>query len=235
MDRKTRPAGPAALRPRPLRAAKVVAMAAAVALLAGCASVSAAPSGVQPLGAGFLGDTTSPSPEATVRPEARSWDGVVPPDRYRVVLISAGNTEETLTLVAAIHGWAQREDVELHALTASDDDEVEARLNEAVAMHADLVVGAGNDVIDVFSLLTAQHLDQQFLVVGAQLPEPTDNVTSVVWPGATFRGTGLGAAGEQDTASVTAELADDAITAGVASVLHSLTGIVLELGTQAKH
>lgn len=217
------------MRPRSGRVAKLVVMAAAVALLTGCTSVSAAPSGVQSLGAEFLGDIRSPSPEATVNPEDGSWDGVVPPDGYRVVLISAGKDDATTTLVAAVDGWAQREDVELHALTASDDDEVEARINEAVALHPDLVVGAGNDVVDVFSLLTAQHLAQQFLVVGAQLPEPTENVTSVVWPGATFRGTGLGAAGEQDTASVTPELAGDAVTAGVASVLHGLTGIVLEL------
>ncbi|MFE4229261.1 BMP family ABC transporter substrate-binding protein [Arthrobacter sp. NPDC056886] len=229
-DHKIRLAGAKTLRPRPRPVAKVVAMAAAVALLAGCTSVSVAPSAVQPLGAGFLGDIASPSPEATVSPEDGSWDGVVPPDGYRVVLISAGNDDATKTLVAAVDGWAQREDVELHALTATDDDEVEARINEAVAMHADLVVGAGTGVIDVFSLLTAQHLAQQFLVVGAQLPEPTENVTSVVWSGATFRGTGLGAAGEQDTASVTPELARDAVTAGVASVLHGLTGIVLELG-----
>jgi hypothetical protein len=64
------------------------------------------------------------------------------------------------------------------------------------------VAGAGIGVIDAFSLLTAQHLAQEFLVVGAQLPEPTENVTSVLWPGALLRGSGLSAAGEQDTGSV---------------------------------
>jgi hypothetical protein len=218
------------LHPRPRLVAVLGAMTVAVPLLAGCTSVSAAPSGIQPLGSGFHGDISSPSPEATISPEGGSWDGVVPPDGYRVVLISAGNDDGTKTLVAAVRGWAQREDIELLALTATNDDEVEARVNEPIALHTDLVIGTGNGVIDVFSLLTAQYLAQQFLIVGAQLPEPTENVTSVVWPGATFRGTGLRAAGQQVTASVITELAGDAVAAGVASVLHGLTGIVLELG-----
>jgi hypothetical protein len=204
----------------------LVATVAAVTLLAGCSP--AEPMGIHPLGAGFLGGI-NPTPEATIAPEAGSWDGVGPPASYRVVLISAGDNAETSTLVTAVELWAERENVDLRALTASGDDEVEARIDEAVAMHPDLVVGAGSGVIDVFSLLTAQHLAQQFLVVGAQLPEPTENVTAVIWHGATFRGTGLDAAGEQDTASVTPEQAGRAITAGVASVLHDLTGIVIEL------
>jgi hypothetical protein len=81
----------------------------------------------------------------------------------------------------------------------------------------------------VFALLTPQHLVQDFLVVGSELPEPTENVTSVIWPGAAFRGTGLGTSGDQDVASFTAERADEAMTAGVASVLHGLGGIVVYL------
>jgi hypothetical protein len=207
----------------------ILVTAAVAVVLVGCNAAGTAPSGVHPLGAGFLGGTPSPSPEATIAPEPGSWDGVHAPAGYRVVVISAGDDSATSTLLAAVEGWAQGDEVELHSLTASNDDEVEARIEEATAMHPDLVVGAGNGVVDVFSLLTAQHLGQQFLVVGAQLPEPTENVTSVIWPGATFRGSGLGAAGEQDASSVTPEQAGDAVTAGVASVLHGITGIVLEL------
>jgi hypothetical protein len=46
---------------------------------------------------------------------------------------------------------------------------------------------------------------------------------------ATFRGTGLGAAGEVDPASVTADRVRDGLDAGVASVLHDLTGILVDL------
>ncbi|GAA3887405.1 hypothetical protein GCM10022381_31770 [Leifsonia kafniensis] len=189
----------------------------------------ASPSELQQLGAGFLGDTPTPSPEATVNPEPGSWEGVVPPAGYRVVLISAGQDAATATLTTAVTDWASRERVELHTLTAANDEEVEARAIEALATSPDLVIGVGSGVIDVLALVTPQHLAQQFLIVGAELPEPTENVTSAVWKGATFRGTGLSASGDQDAKSVTPKRADEAITAGVASVLSGLTGIVLHL------
>jgi hypothetical protein len=214
----------------------LVASVVGVAALSGCAVTAAGAGGsesarpdVHPLDEGFLGDDTSPSPEATIDPEDGSWSGVHPPAGYRVVLITAGTDAPTETLVDAITAWADREDVTLEQMTAADDDEVEDRLNEAVLTSPDLVLGAGNGVIDVFMLLTSQHLDQQFLIVGAELPEPTANVTSVIWPGASFRGTGLGTSGEQNDASFTPERADDAISAGVASVLHGVTGVVLHL------
>jgi len=208
-------------------------------LLGGCATappVASVPTsaatgvpGVAALGAGFLGDVTAPTPEATVNPEPGSWDGVEPPVGYRVVLISAGDDSGTATLAGAVQDWAARSGVQLERLTASTDDEVEAQINTAVLRDADLVIGAGNAVVDVFALLTPQHLAQQFLVVGAELPEPTENLTAVVWEGATFRGTGLSAASDYDETTITAGRADDAVTAGVASVLHGHTGIVLRL------
>jgi hypothetical protein len=220
--------------------APVVAAASALvvfSLLSGCSAVDAAPraatatptAGARALGDGFLGGTDAPTPEATVAPEPGSWDGVVPPPGYRVVLITAGDDAATNVLSAAVAQWAKREDVAIDVVTATDSDEVEERIDDAVVAKPDLVVGVGNPLVDVFALLTPQHLGQQFLVVGAELPEPTENVTSVVWPGATFRGSGLGAAGSQDAASFTPDRADDAVTAGVASVLHGLTGIVLAL------
>ena len=92
-----------------------------------------------------------------------------------------------------------------------------------------VVIGVGDGLVDMFTLLTPQRLEQHFLILGAELPEPTANVTSVIWPGATYRGTGLSTSGGVDATAVTAERAEEAITAGVASVLHDLTGIVLNL------
>ncbi len=209
----------------------------AAALLAGCAATSPAPaptatnaaSLLTPLGSGFIGDT-SPSPEATVVPEPGSWAGVVPPIGYRVTLIAASTDAATATIVDAVTEWAASQHVTLTVLTASDYDEVGARFEEAVADGSDLVVGAGNGVIDTFMRATPQHLDQQVLVIGAELPEPTENVTSVIWPGAVFRGTGLGTAGDLDPAAVTPQRSAEAIEAGVASVLHGHTGIVVYLG-----
>lgn len=202
---------------------------AVVTALAACAPVGEA-TDVPPLGAGFLGDVASPAPESTIAPQAGSWDGVVPGSGYRVVLIAADDDPATSTLVSAVEAYAVRHDTHLTTLTAVDDDGVADRLDEAVGVQPDLVIGVGPAVVDVFALLTAQHLHQDFLVLGAELAEPTENVTSVVWPGATFRGTGLGTAGAVDPASVTAARSSDAVAAGIASVLHGVTGVVLDLG-----
>lgn len=188
----------------------------------------ATPTSIGPLGDGFLSGTT-PTPEATVNPEAGSWEGVEPPTGYRVVLISAGEDSATNTLVSAVTEWAASRNVDLVKLTALDDDGVETQINAAVELAPDLVVGAGSGIVDVFALLTPQHLGQQFLAVGAELAEPTGNATAVVWEGATFRGSGLSSDDERDPAAVTPERASEAISAGVASVLHGLTGIVLHL------
>ncbi|MGA1838785.1 BMP family ABC transporter substrate-binding protein [Herbiconiux sp. 11R-BC] len=231
------------LRPRRPRASGpllgVLAVASlAAALLTGCGATAATPTPtptdaaalLTPLGAGFIGSASpSPSPEATVTPEPGSWAGVTPPVGYRVTLISAGTDAATTTVVQAVADWAAGAHVALTTLSASNDEEVGTLFDEAVAAGSDLIVGAGNGVIDTFMLVTAQYLDQQVLVVGAELPEPTANVTSVVWPGAVFRGTGLGTSGDLDPASVTPERTADAIEAGVASVLHGHTGIVVYL------
>ena len=65
--------------------------------------------------------------------------------------------------------------------------------------------------------------------MGAELAEPTGNVTAVDWTGASFRGEGLGASSAYDPASFTAERCAAAIRAGVAAVLNDLTGIVIWL------
>ena len=51
--------------------------------------------------------------------------------------------------------------------------------------------------------MTANHLDQQFLVLGAELAEPTENVTAADWAGASFRGEGLGMPSSYDPATFT--------------------------------
>jgi hypothetical protein len=212
------------------------------ALLTGCGAVGAPvddaatrmpPGDVAPLGPGFLRSNPSPSPEATVAPEAGSWEGVEPPQGYRVVLVvaagAAGGEAGASTLEGAVREWADTEEIDLEVLEAAHDDEVEQHIDTAVAGSPDLVIAAGDGAVDVFTLLTPQHLDQAFLVLGAELPEPTENVTSVIWPGAAFRGSGVGTSGEIDPASFTPERAGQAVTAGVASVLHGLTGIVVAL------
>jgi len=226
-------------RPRLAPTAAALAIAAAVALVVGGCGVAgdtprASPtaadlSGVRPLGAGFLGSDPSPSPEATVSPEPGSWDGVEPPEGYRVVLITAGDDAQTATVAGAVQSWATSVGADLEVVRAAHDDEVEDRIESAVTARPDLVIGAGDDVVDVFTLITPQHLAQQFLVIGVELPEPTGNVSAVIWPGAAYRGSGVGTSGDIDPASFTPERADEAVRAGVASVLHGLGGIVVDL------
>lgn len=212
--------------------------AAAVALtLAACGAAApgvtphdgASPAPLTGFAARFVGSSHQPAPEATVRPTPGTWDDVAAPAGYTMVVVARGDDATTATLTAAVEHYAAEHGADVTVLPARDDDEVEQRIDEAVAAAPDLVVGVGDGVVDVFSLITAQYLETDFLLVGAQLPEPTHNVTAVVWPGAEFRGTGLGNEAARPNA-VTPARAREAVAAGAASVLHDLTGIVVELG-----
>ena len=145
------------------------------------------------------------------------------------MLLTAGEDPATGTLVTAVRQWASAEHVSLETVAVEKQTAVDG-IVQAMDLRPDLVVCAGNALVDALALVTASHLDHQFLVVGAQLPEPTVNVTAAIWRGASSRG------GEvQDTASsfdpdaFTLAHAGAAIRAGVASVLNDLTGIVISL------
>ncbi|GAA2612949.1 type 1 periplasmic-binding domain-containing protein [Paractinoplanes durhamensis] len=185
------------------------------------------PTPVGVLGAGFVDPSATPMPEGTITPSSGSWAGVHPPQHYRVVLLTAGDDAPTTALVKGVRDWAKAEEVDLRTVTAGADPI--PSITTAMDMKPDLIVGAGNDLIDALAIVTANHLGQQFLVVGAEVAEPTANVTSVDWSGASFRGEGLGASSTYDPASFTAERCAAAIRAGVAAVLHNLTGIVVWL------
>jgi hypothetical protein len=210
-----------------------IAAAAAVALLVGgwadhSSSHSGDSTAVATLGSGFYDRMNPPPPEGTVTPKSGSWDGIHPPTNYKVVLLSAGSDRPTKTLVAAVKAWAETEHVDLQTLTASGDQLV-PRIVTAISLNADLIISAGNDLVDALGLVAASHLSQQFLVVGAELAEPTGNVTAANWPGASFRGEGLGASSTYDAATFTVARCASAIRAGVASVLNDLTGIVVQI------
>ncbi|MEZ3160402.1 hypothetical protein AB1K54_07595 [Microbacterium sp. BWT-B31] len=201
----------------------------AVLVLSGCAADSwsaphPAPTAIGALRPGFE-PATAPSPEATIEPAPGSWDQVHPSADFRVALVSGGDDEATAELVSAVREWAGEEHVDLRAIVAAADPI--PSIVAAMDMHPDLIVTAGNDLIDALAAVTPNHLEQQFLVVGAELAEPTYNVTAVDWAGASFRGEGLEASSEFDAASFTAERCARAVRAGVAAVLHDLTGIVV--------
>jgi hypothetical protein len=217
-----------------LRAA--VAMTAAVALTA-CGSSDdwssphPRPTPIGTLGAGFVDPSSPPTPEGTVTPSPGSWAAIHPSAGYRVVLLTRGDDAPTAALVTAVRSWAGDERVDLRTVNAGED--LVAAITKAIALHPDLIVSAGNDLIDPLALVTPSHLAQQFLVVGAEVAEPTGNVTAVDWSGASFRGEGLGASSTYDPASFTAARCANAIRAGVAAVLNDLTGIVVWLDNAA--
>ncbi|MFF4244713.1 hypothetical protein ACFYY2_09595 [Streptomyces sp. NPDC001822] len=213
----------------------VAALAAAAALAAGCGSGDAwsrphpEPVAVGTLGPEFVDRASPPAPEATVTPQPGSWSGVHPSKDYRVVLLTAGDDRPTKALVKAVDDWADDEDVDLRTVAADSPADYIASIVEAMDMDPDLIVTAGNDLIDPLATVTPNHLDQPFLVVGAELAEPTQNVTAVDWSGASFRGEGLGMSSTYDAASFTAARCAAAVRAGVAAVLSDLTGIVVWL------
>jgi hypothetical protein len=190
----------------------------------------AAPRAVGTLGPGFIDPAAPPAPEATITPRPGSWDGVRPSKGYRVVLLTAGTDAATRTLTAAVREWADEEDVRLKTVTATTPAQYIPSIVQAIDLAPDLVICAGNALVDPLSLVTPSHLAQPFLVLGAELAEPTQNVTAADWDGASFRGEGLGAASVYDPATFTHERAARAVRAGVAAVLNGITGIVIRLG-----
>jgi hypothetical protein len=187
------------------------------------------PVAVGTLGDGFIDRAHPPAPEATITPRPGSWAGVHPSKDYRVVLLSSGTDAPTRTLVKAVREWADAEDVSLKTVTAERPSQYIPSIVEAMNLRPDLIISAGNALIDPLTVVSASHLDRQFLVLGAELAEPTANVTAAIWNGASFRGEGLQSRTGYDPSSFTAERAAEAVRAGVAAVLNGITGIVVHL------
>ncbi|MGC5165917.1 hypothetical protein [Luteimicrobium sp. DT211] len=182
------------------------------------------------LAADFVLPSGTPSPEATITPAPGSWDGVHPSAQLRVVLLTTSEDDRPATTVAdAVRDWAHDEDVSLRTVVADGPTDRLPAVLRATALHPDLVISAGDDLVDPLAQVTPSHLDQQFLVVGAELAEPTENVTAADWSGASFRGEGLGTSSAYDAATFTPARCRAAVQAGVASVLSGLTGIVVSL------
>ena len=220
---------------RQRRIASLVASATLAVAVSGCAfaeNSSALHADRRPIGAlgpGFIDPARPPAPEAMIRPRRGSWDAVHPPRGYRVVLLTAGDDSATTILVTAVKQWAKAEHVRLETIATAEFEAVDG-IVQAIDLRPDLVVCAGNVLVDALALVTASYLDQPFLIIGAQLPEPTVNVTAAIWRGASSRGGEVpDTVSSFDTDAFTSEHAGAAIRAGVASALSDLTGIVIWL------
>lgn len=188
---------------------------------------SPAPRMIGALRPGFV-PRTPPAPEGTITPSPGSWDDVRPAPGYRVVLLTSDEDEATRTLAAAVRAWAKENGVGIRTIladTPEDQQAMYARIDEAIAQRSDLVITTGNDLVEPLDVVAPSWQGQQeFLTVGSQAAEPTQNVTGVTWKGGAFRGYERGA-DVYDPATVTPERAARAIRAGVASVLGYRTGI----------
>ncbi|GAB3596902.1 hypothetical protein GCM10027408_07210 [Microbacterium tumbae] len=201
-------------------------------VLTGCAATvedPALPSAAGP-SAGIV------SPESTPMPApGRTIEATPPPadelSGYRIAVVVPDGSAGSRALLEGIRAFAASSGADLEEFPAVEgDDPVGAAFEAAVDEEPDLLVGLGEGVADVFNYETPKLLSQQILIVGAQLFEPTANVTAVIWEGATSRGSEVGPDGPLDPASVTAQRGADALAAGVASVREGVTGVVLHLG-----
>jgi hypothetical protein len=187
--------------------------------------------GTGTLGPGFVTPTAPPPPGGTMTPSAGSWAGVTVPPGYTVALLSTDDSAAARHLTDAVKAWATAAGVRLELVPAHDPTSYLVSIEEAIGLDADLVVCAGDPLADPLALVTASWLDQEFLLLGAELAEPTSNVTAAVWKGTTARGGGGGAgnAWTYDPSTFTVERARRALDAGVAAVLRGYAGFVVRV------
>jgi predicted small lipoprotein YifL len=185
--------------------------------------------GAGSLGPGFVTPTAPPPPGGTMTPSPRSWTGVHVPAGYTAALLSTDDSQPARNLATAVKRWASRNAVDLTVVAAHDPTSYLADIQKAVDLHTDLVISAGDALAEPLAVVTSSWLDQRFLLLGAELAEPTYNVTAAVWPGTSARGGGSGSAWQHDASTFTAERAGRALDAGVAAVLQGYSGYVVQV------
>ena len=227
--------------PRPLRRAVIAVVPMLLLALSGCASdasgsspeavydpnLSHHPTTHGTLGPGYPDPTDPPPPAGTFTPSPGAWEDVHPPDGFRVTVVAAEGDRQASVLVDAVRSWAVDESVDVDVIEVHGPADNVAALSTAIRAEPDLIVSAGDSLIDAMALVTASAPERRFLVLGGELAEPTVNVTAVDWVGAGFRGEGLGRPPTYDPASFTAERAGRAIRAGAAAVLTNWSGFVV--------
>ncbi len=173
---------------------------------------------------------TAPVPGATLAPDPAATDAAVPEGLTLAVALPADPDPADVALVDAVDRWAGGRGVAVTRHPVGADAHL-ADVADAVAPLGDrgVVVVAGPALVDLLDSVSSQRLGTPFLVLGAQLPEPTANVTATVWAGATSRGSRAPADNAPTDAGVAATPADAAVAAGMAQVLSGVTGVVVHL------
>ena len=175
-----------------------------------------------------------------VRPDPETWTDVRPSSEYGVLVLADGRNEDTprdpqvAILVDAAQRWAREDDrVELTIRYLTDPytyiDEVD---RAAMSEEADLIVTAGNRLVDPVAVVSANYAGedpQQFLVLGAEVAEPTHNIAASDWQGSAYLGEGVVESDYYDPHAVTAPRAYAALRAGVAAVLSGYSGVIVRI------
>lgn len=177
-----------------------------------------------------------------IEPDPETWTAVRPSSDYRVVVLADGNDAssprdpQVEILVRAVERWASEEQrVELTVEYLSDPhayiDEID---RAAMSGDADLIVTAGNSLVDPVAVVSANYAGedpQQFMVLGAEVAEPTHNIAASDWQGSAYLGEGVTESDYYDPAAVTAPRAYAALRAGAAAVLSGYTGVIVRIPT----
>ena len=175
-----------------------------------------------------------------VNPDPETWTKVRPSGDYRVLVLVAGKDAHTAQnpqvaiLVDAVRKWAKAEDrVKLKLRYLSNPGTyIQGIDNAAKKDHADLIITAGNNLVEPVAAVSANYAGeqpQQFLVLGAEVAEPTANIAATDWKGSAYLGEGLEESLYYHPSAVTAPRAYAALRAGVAAVLSGYTSVIVRI------
>lgn len=185
--------------------------------------------GAGSLGAGFVTPSAPPPPGGTMTPSAGSWAGAHPPAGYHVVLLSSDEDAQTKTMAGVVKAWAGKAGVKLTRVPAHRPSRYIAAIQKAIDIKPDLVIGVGQRLADPLALVTASWLDQDFLLLGSELAEPTYNVTAAIWQDGSYRGGASETAATYDPKLFTPARINRALTAGIAAVVSGYDGYVVKV------
>ena len=150
-----------------------------------------------------------------------------PPAQVSLVLIA---TDPSSLLVADARAVAADLGATLEVVDTSD---VQGAVDAALIDSPDVIIGVGDEVLDVVDPAAASTLAQQFLLLGAQALEPTENLTASVfrdYEGYYLAGVAAGVAGHAAvTAPPASPLVDSSVSRfsdGLHSVAPSLDPVV---------
>jgi len=163
----------------PSRVAAAALLLAVLGAVTGCGRAQV-PHASAPVPASSVGPTAEGAPAVAGAPAADGSPTVAAPTSLVLVTARPTHTDAaTAAAVDAVRGVANDLGAHLQLLQSTSPDALPETMARALALSPDLVVGVSDEVLTAFDATAAANLDQQFLLVDATPPEPTDNLTAV--------------------------------------------------------